>query len=95
MDLYKNIPYFESEIILEKNDIYVDPIITLSYVLPKNSLNLLPKNIELFLIKEYKSNYNYDHKIIYPFCKYIWEGHVEFPSIDIFKFIHQIENLLK
>ena len=95
MDLYKNIPYFESEIILEQNDIHVHPIITLSYVLPRNSLNLLPKNIESFLIKEYKYNYNYDHKIIYPFCKYIWEGHVEFPQIDIFKFINQIKILLK
>ena len=94
MDLYKNIPYFESEITLEKNDIYVNPIITLSYVLPKNSLNLLPKNIQNYLIKTYQSNYNYDHKIIYPFCKYIWEGHVDYPKIDIFKFIDEINKLL-
>ena len=41
MDLYKNIPYFESEIQIEKNDENIEPLITLSYVLPKKNLLVL------------------------------------------------------
>ena len=95
MDLYKNIPYFESEIQIEKNDENIEPLITLSYVLPKNSLHLLPKNIHNYLIKKYPEHYNYDHEIIYPFCKYIWEGHVHFNNIDILDFINKLSPIIK
>lgn len=94
MDLYKNIPYFESEIQIEKNDENIEPLITLSYVLPKNSLHLLPKKIHNYLIKKYPEHYNYDHEIIYPFCKYIWEGHVHFSFIDILDFINNLSPII-
>ena len=94
MDLYKNIPYFESEITIDENQEMVEPIITLSYVLPKNSLHLLPKKIENYLLKHFTEHYNYEHEIIYPFCKYIWEGHVKFPELNIYDFIKKIKNIL-
>lgn len=94
MDLYKNIPYFDSEISIEYNNTNVHPLTTLSYVLPKNSLNLLPKKIENYLNTHYKEHYNYEHEIKYPFCNYLWEGHVEFTEININDFIKKIETLI-
>ena len=94
MDLYKNIPYFESEIVLENNNEEIEPIITLSYVLPKNSLDLLPNKIKKYLLTNFEKHYSYDHEIIYPFCKYIWEGHVKFTEIELNEFINNIKNII-
>ena len=95
MDLYKNIPYFDTEIDIPiKNSININPIITLSYVLPKNSLHLLPDKVKNYLLDNYSEHYNYNHNIIHPFCKYIWEGHVEFNYINLNDFINKIQKLL-
>jgi len=94
IDLYKNIPYFESEIILNEDKTILKPITLLSYVLPQNSLNLLPNNIEKYLLENYKEQYRNDFPIIYAFCKYFWEGHVLFPNLDLDSFFKNINLLL-
>ena len=95
MDLYKNIPYFDTEIDIPiKNFININPIITLSYVLPKNSLQLLPDKVKNYLLKNYNQHYNFENKIIHPFCKYIWEGHVEFNYINLNDFINKMQKIL-
>ena len=60
----------------------------LCYVLPYGSLNLIPENIKVKL----KSNwYKSDCKIIWAYCKYFWEGHVELPYIDIAELMNIVE----
>lgn len=94
IDLVKYIPYFDSELTLEKNNTIIHPYLLLSYVLPKNSLNLLPKKIHNYLLKNYENHYKDDYEILYAFCKYFWEGHVKFPELDFKKFSEDINLLI-
>ena len=58
-DLLKYIPYFDTEFIKNNNSNAVLPIVQLSYVLPKDSLGILPSNIQdklLSNVPEYYSN---------------------------------------
>jgi 5'-3' exonuclease len=82
-DLLKYVPYFDSELIepVEKNP--VTELVQLSYVLPKNSLYLLPKRIETKLLEQYGNMYKSDYEFKWAYCKYFWECHVEFPTMEI------------
>jgi 5'-3' exoribonuclease 1 len=82
-DLLKYVPYFETELVEPKVPNPVTELVQLSYVLPKNSLYLLPKRIENKLLHQcgdmYKNNYEYK----WAYCKYFWECHVDFPEINL------------
>ena len=94
-DLYKNVPYFNSELVIEPDKNIIHPHLLLSYVLPKNSLNLIPNTkIYNYLIKNYPQHYREDYEFIYAFCKYFWEGHVLFPHLDFHKFSSDINKLI-
>ena len=82
-DLVKYIPHWETTMIEKNNHKAVSPYVQLSYVLPKSSLNLLPDNIRVSLLEHYPELYNDDCKIYWAFCKYLWEGHVDFPHINL------------
>ena len=69
----------------EKEKSPVLDLVQLSYVLPKNSLYLLPRKIETKLLKEYPNMYKNDFDFVWAYCKYFWECHVEFPEMDISK----------
>jgi 5'-3' exonuclease len=94
VDLYKHIPYFGSELVLKEDMHILHPHLLLSYVLPKNSLNLLPLNIHNYLLKNYENHYKENYEFIYAFCKYFWEGHVKFPHIDNIKFQNDINIMI-
>jgi 5'-3' exonuclease len=55
----------------------------LSYVLPRNILKLLPKNIETFLINNYCDLYPENYDFQWAFCRYFWEAHPILPEIPI------------
>ena len=93
-DLFKAIPYFDSELVLKQDKNIIHEYLLLSYVLPRNSLNLLPQNIHNYLLKNYEDHYKNDYNMIYAFCKYIWEGHVQFPELDFDKFSKNINKLI-
>lgn len=92
--LYKAIPYFESEIILEENKNIIHPQLLLAYVLPKNSLDLLKDNVKNYLLNKYNKYYNEDYDFHYAFCKYFWEAHVKFPHLNFEEFSKNINKLI-
>lgn len=89
-DLIKYVPYFDVELI-EENKNNVSEYTQLSYVLPGNSIELLPKNIQKELLEKYKSYYCKNHTFIWAYCKYFWECHVDLPHINI----NDLEELVK
>ena len=93
-DLYAYIPYFNSEFTMIENYNILNEKLLLCHVLPVNSLNLLPETIHSYLLKEYKDHYANNYEIIYAFCKYFYEGHVEFPKMNIQEFNSKILKLL-
>ena len=93
-DLYKAIPYFDSELVLKEDKNVIHEYLLLSYVLPRNSLNLLPDKIHDYLLKNYEGHYKNNYSIIYAFCKYIWEGHVQFPILNFEEFSKNINKLI-
>tara|TARA_B100001093_G_scaffold428646_1_gene423533 strand:+ start:159 stop:1718 length:1560 start_codon:yes stop_codon:yes gene_type:complete len=82
-DLVKYIPEFDTTFIANNSNKAIDPLVQLAYVLPRNSLHLLPEKIYLKLINNYDNLYKLDNNITYAFCRYLWEGHVNLPNIDI------------
>lgn len=84
-DLVKFIPYFQTSFFEKENLNVVSPYTQLSYVLPRSSLNLLPKDIETRLLKEHPEWYNENVDACWCFCKYFWECHMLLPNIDLEK----------
>ena len=82
-DLVKFIPSFNMKMIKENNNRPVDSNVQLAYVLPKESLSLItnPK-IKSFMEEKWRENEN-KGKLIWAYCKYIWESHVDLPHLDI------------
>ena len=94
-DLYKNIPYFNSELVIPPNKSIIHPHLLLAYVLPRNSLNLIPNDkIIKLLLEKFPEQYKNDYKFQYAFCRYFWEGHVMFPELDFQKFSDDINKLI-
>ncbi len=82
-DLVSHIPHWETEMVKPYTNIAVTPYVQLSYVLPRQSLHLLPKEIYEKLIKQHERWYPIDAPIHWSFCKYFWESHVELPTINL------------
>ena len=61
----------------------VTPEVQLSYVLPIESLHLIPYGIGKELMERKSEYYEKDYKIVWAFCKYMWESHLELPHIDL------------
>ena len=93
-DLYKSVPYFDSELVLKEDKNIIHPHLLLSYVLPRDSLNLLPPNIHNYLLKNYENHYKEDYEFIYAFCKYFYEGHAKFPALDFKEFSANINKII-
>ncbi len=93
-DLINYVPYFDVELIEQKPENPVSPLVQLSYVLPSSRLSLLPRKIEMALFKN-KPNW-YDMNAVdveYSYCRYFWEGHVHAPHIDIDELATLIESV--
>ena len=69
----------------------VSELVQLCYVLPKESLHLLPYKIVNNLISKYSHWYHNDCEFIWAFCKYFWEAHVMLPHIDV----NELEGFIK
>jgi 5'-3' exoribonuclease 1 len=83
-DLIHFIPLLDTEFISnKKNNTPVSTLFQLSYVLPKTSLHLLPKEIENKLLQDHGEWYNNNCEFVWAFCKYFWESHVVLDEIDV------------
>ena len=82
-DLIHYIPFFDTEFFDKKIDNPVSELVQLCYVLPKQSLSLIPDNLYKKLIKEYIDWYPTNCTFIWAYCSYFWESHVNLPNIDI------------
>ena len=97
-DLIHYIPYFDTEFIINKAPSPVTDLVQLCYVLPKESLQLLPKELYETLIKKHGDWYDSNCEFIWAFCKYFWEAHVLLPHIDINElelFVEEYYSLIK
>ena len=82
-DLMQYMPYFEKEFIENKPSNPVNELVLLSYVLPQQSLNLLPDKLHKSLLESHSNWYKTNCEFVWAYCKYFWESHVQLPHIDI------------
>ena len=95
LDLHAFIPFFDTTFIEANNNKPVKQLVQLAYVLPRNSLFLLPKKLHETLISGYEDIYKLDFKIMWSFCRYFWEAHVELPEFKIEIIENLVENLVE
>jgi len=55
----------------------------LAYVLPRESLNLLPRKIERFLLENYSELYPSKCELEWSYCRYLWESKPKLPEISL------------
>jgi 5'-3' exonuclease len=89
-DLLRYIPYFEKELVPFQRENPVTEITQLCYVLPKQSIYLLPEKIMEKLSPRKDEWYRTDCEIVWAYCKYFWESHIILPKIDL----NELEDLL-
>lgn len=61
----------------------VTPLVQLCYVLPKQSLTLLPEKLYSSLMEKHENWYKTDCEFMWAYCRYFWEAHVQLPDIEI------------
>ena len=81
--MLKYIPYFETDMIIDTVENPVDEHVQLAYVLPHNSLDLLPNYLNKILNEKHKDWYKHDCEFEWSYCKYFWESHVKLEKIEI------------
>jgi 5'-3' exonuclease len=61
----------------------VTDLVQLCYVLPKQSLQLLPPDVYKKLLEKHEDWYKTNCEFVWAYCRYFWESHVDLPEIDI------------
>ena len=82
-DLIHYIPFFDTEFVEKRPANPVTPLVQLCYVLPRQSLKLLPEKLYNSLLKEHGEWYDMDCEYVWAYCRYFWEAHVNLPHIDM------------
>jgi len=86
-DLCKYVPHFEMDFFdinnkTKKNKPFSE-FAQLSYVMPNANLDLLPKDICMFLKNNYSELYPKEYEFEWAFCRYFWEAHPLLPDIAL------------
>ena len=82
-DLLKFIPRWNTVMIEPNKNKSVKDIVQLAYVLPRESLFLIPEEFRKRLLERKSDIYLENYKINWSFCKYMWEAHLELPHIEL------------
>jgi 5'-3' exonuclease len=82
-DLLHYIPVFDAEFVPNKKPAPVTELVQLAYVLPKQSLHLLPEKLYEGLVLNHIDWYKADCEFVWSYCRFFWEAHVQLPHIDI------------
>ena len=83
-DLVKYIPESNShQFITEYNKNSINELTQLCYVLPVNSLHLIPTNLSNLLLNKHPEWYRFDCDFVWAYTRYFWEAHVEMNDINI------------
>lgn len=93
-DLYRFTPNRPTTFINNINYCNMPEIVQLCYVLPKESMHLLPSKLSEVLLNEFPEWY-IDLNINYfewSYCRYFWESHLTQNELNIEKFIHVIRD---
>ena len=83
-DVLKTIPYYEYEFVKHSSEPPIHEVVQLIYVLPNESHCYLPAAIQDIL--QMKCASWFDKSSIHfkwEYCKYLWESHLELPSMDV------------
>lgn len=90
-DLYKYIPDNNThEFITNINTCQINELTQLCYVLPGNSLNLLPKKISKKILNEFPNWYHAQQTFVWSYCRYFWEAHLVTEHLNMEHFIDVI-----
>ena len=90
-DLIKHVPVFPTEFVPVKPFDPVTEIVQLCYVLPKQSLHLLPKGLGQALITNFSDWYPDNCDFVWAYCRYFWESHAIMNEIDIKELEHYLK----
>jgi 5'-3' exonuclease len=82
-DLIEYIPFFDTEFVETVAEKPVSELVQLCYVMPRQSLHMLPDTLYNRLIKERLELYKTDCTFSWAYCKYFWECHPNLPHIDV------------
>jgi 5'-3' exonuclease len=90
-DLIKHVPVFPTEFVPVKPYDPVTEIVQLCYVLPRQSLHLLPKGLGEALITNFGDWYPDNCDFVWAYCRYFWESHAIMNEIDIKELEHYLK----
>jgi 5'-3' exonuclease len=90
-DLIKYIPVFPTEFVPVKPYNPVSEMTQLCYVLPRQSLHLLPKGLGQALITNFSDWYPNNCEFVWAYCRYFWESHAIMNDIDIKELEHYLK----